>query len=168
MRLEPVVKRTGVFPPCSFADFSQGAAACGPPSVVHLQQPANMCEMRVHAKRHTDHLGHPRRGPHLAAEALSLGATAPPVGQTGQRLRSQPAGLRRACGQEVQRRRWTVDRAGDKTGTRIFVLQSPNLIYTAPQREDSCGFQPEDGLPEGHPSWVRHTTSRFSCPLTAP
>jgi hypothetical protein len=116
MRLEQVVKSTGVFPPCPFEDFYQGAVAFGQPSWVHLAQPANMREMIVHAKRHADHLGHPLRGPHLAAEALSLGATAQPVGQTGPLLRSQPAGLRSACGQEVQRRRWTVDRTGDKTG----------------------------------------------------
>ena len=116
MCLEQVVKSTGVFPPGSFEDFYQGAAAFGQPSLVHLQRAAIMREMIGHAKRHTDHLGHPRRGPHLAAEALSLGATAQPVGQTGQRLRSRLAGLRRACWQEVQRRRWTVDRAGDKTG----------------------------------------------------
>jgi hypothetical protein len=99
MCLEQVVKSKGVFPPCSFEDFYQGAVAFGQPSLVHLQQPANMREMIVNAKRHTDHLGHPLRGPHLAAEAISLGATAQPVGQTGQLLRSQPAGLRRECWQ---------------------------------------------------------------------
>jgi hypothetical protein len=99
MCLEQVVKSQEVFPPCSFEDFYQGAAAFGQLSLVHLEQPANMREMIVNAQRHTDHLGHPLRGPHLAAEAISLGATAQPVGQTGQLLRSQPAGLRRACWQ---------------------------------------------------------------------
>jgi hypothetical protein len=51
---------------------------------------------------------------------------------------------------------------------RIFVLKSPSLIYTALQCEDSCGFQHEDGLPGVHPQWVSNTTSRFSCPSTAP
>ena len=50
---------------------------------------------------------------------------------------------------------------------QISVLKPPSLIYTAPQRDDSCGFQPEYGLPEDRPQWVRNTTSRFSCPSTA-
>jgi PAS domain S-box-containing protein len=52
--------------------------------------------------------------------------------------------------------------------TRTFVLKSLGLMYSALQREDPCGFPHEDGLPEGHPQWVRNTTGRFSCPSTAP
>src|ERR671914_769511 len=34
-----------------------------------------------------------------------------------------------------------------------FRFKPPSLISTAPQRDDSCGFQPEDGLPEDRPQW---------------
>jgi hypothetical protein len=43
--------------------------------------------------------------------------------------------------------------------TQIFFLKSLTLIHIALQREDSGGFQHEDGLPEDHPPWVRNTTA---------
>jgi hypothetical protein len=46
----------------------------------------------ANAKRHTNHLRHARPGPHLAAEAVGLGATVQQVGQTRQLLGRQPAG----------------------------------------------------------------------------
>jgi len=44
------------------------------------------------AKRYTDHLCHALPGPHLAAEAVGLGATMQQIGQTRQLVRRQSTG----------------------------------------------------------------------------
>jgi hypothetical protein len=88
------------------------------------------------AKLDTDHLGHALPGPHLAAEAIGLGATVQQAGQTGQLVGSQPAGCARRW--LMAQRLWTThagslhplaDRGGaDPQGLGNLALR-PALLF---------------------------------------
>jgi hypothetical protein len=100
-----------------------------------------------HAKLDTDHLGHALPGPHLAAEAIGLGATVQQVRQTGQLVGSQPAGGARRW--LMAQRLWAAqagslhplaDRSGADPQGRGNLALRPALLFEVPGLQAACFF----------------------------
>jgi hypothetical protein len=100
-----------------------------------------------HAKLDTDHRRHARPGPHLATEAIGLGAPVQQVRPTGQLVGSQAAGGA-GRGLMAQRLRAThagslhplADRGGADTEGLGNLPLRPALLFEVPGLQAACFF----------------------------